>query len=86
MTLRKKAKTKFQLLLRRVGFLCKKPFPPKKGVRISRTCMPDGSVIEHGGFVEEAPLNNQSFESELHIYHEIKNSVNYTQPKKNNTK
>ena len=72
--------------LRRMGWLCKKPLPPRKGVRISRTYMPDGSVIEHGGFVEEAPLNNQSFLSELHIYHEIKNSVNYTQPKKNNIK
>jgi hypothetical protein len=82
MTSRKKTKTKFQLLLRRVGFLCKKPIPPRKGVRISKTIMPDGKVIEHGGFTEEAPLNNQSFLSELHIYHEIKNSVNYTQPKK----
>jgi hypothetical protein len=53
-------------LLRRIGWLCRKPNPPKKGVRISRTIMPDGEVIEHGGFVEKAPLNNQSFKSELH--------------------
>jgi hypothetical protein len=39
--------------------------------------MPDGEVIEHGGFVEKAPLNNQSFKSELHVYHEIKKSVKY---------
>jgi hypothetical protein len=82
MTSRKKTKTKFQLLLRRIGFLCKKTQPPKKGVRISRTIMPDGEIIEHGGFVEEAPLNNQSFESELHVYHEIKKSVKFKQPKK----
>jgi hypothetical protein len=53
MTSIKKTKTKFQLLLRRVGFLCRKPQIPKKGVRISRTIMPDGEVIEHGGFVEK---------------------------------
>ena len=82
MTSRKKTKTKFQLLLRRIGFLCKKTQPPKKGVRISRTIMPDGKVIEHGGFVEKAPLNNQSFLSELHVYHELKNSVKFKQPKK----
>jgi hypothetical protein len=55
---------------------------PKKGVRISRTIMPDGKIIEHGGFVEKAPLNNQSFLSELHVYHEIKNLVKFKQPKK----
>jgi hypothetical protein len=44
--------------------------------------MPDGKVIEHGGFVEKAPLNNQSFLSELHVYHELKNSVKFKQPKK----
>ena len=72
----------FFRILRRIGWLCKKPIPPKKGVRISRTIMPNGEVIEHGGFTKEAPLNNESFLSELHVYYEIKNSVNYTQPKK----
>jgi len=72
-------------LLRRIGWLCKKPNPPKKGVRISRTIMPDGKVIEHGGFVEKAPLNNQSFQSELHVYHEIKRDTQkkYNKPSKN---
>jgi hypothetical protein len=55
--------------------LCKKAQPPRKGVRISRTIMPDGQVIEHNGFVEKAPLNDQSFESELHIFHEIKKTI-----------
>ena len=72
----------FFRILRRMGWLCKKPIPPRKGVRISRTIMPDGKVIEHGGFVEKPPLNNQSFLSELHIYHELKNSVKFKQPKK----
>jgi len=72
-------------LLRRIGWLCKKPNPSKKGVRISRTIMPDGKVIEHGGFVEKAPLNNQSFQSELHVYHEIKRDTQkkYNKPSKN---
>jgi hypothetical protein len=39
--------------------------------------MPDGSVIDHGGFVKEAPLNRDSFKSELHIFHEIKKSVTF---------
>ena len=86
MTSSKTFKTKFRLFLRRFGMLCKKKQLPKKGVRISRTIMPDGKIIEHDGFVEKPPLNNQSFLSELHIYHEIKNSVNYTQSKKNNIK
>jgi hypothetical protein len=77
MTSTKTFKTKFQLFLRRFGMLCKKPQIPQKGVRISRTIMPDGEVIEHGGFVEKAPLNNQSFKSELHVYHELKKSVKY---------
>ena len=81
MTSSKKLKTKFQLCLRRFGMLCKKSQSPKKGVRISRTIMPDGKVIEHGGFVEKAPLNNQSFLSELHVYHEIKKTVNFKKPK-----
>jgi hypothetical protein len=47
--------------------------------------MPDGKVIEHGGFVEKAPLNNQSFQSELHVYHEIKRDTQkkYNKPSKN---
>ena len=82
MTSTKTFKTKFRLFLRRFGMLCKKPLPPKKGVKISKTIMPDGLEINHGGFVEKAPLNNQSFESELHVYHEIKKSVKFKQPKK----
>ena len=61
--------------LRNLGLLCKPTLPRRKGLRISRTIMPNGQVIEHNGFVEKAPLNNQSFLSELHVYHEIKNSV-----------
>ena len=75
MTFRKKLKTKFKLFLRKLGMLCKKPQPPRKGVRLSKTIMPSGDEIIHGGFVEKAPMNDQSFESELHIFHEIKKTV-----------
>jgi hypothetical protein len=75
MTFRKKLKTKFQLFLRKIGMLCKTPQPPRKGVRLSKTIMPGGNVINHNGFVEKAPLNDQSFESELHIFHEIKKTI-----------
>ncbi len=83
MTLIKKTKTKIKLALRKLGFLCKKYQPLKKGVRISKTRMPDGSEIYHGGFVEKAPINNQSFESELHVYHEIKDLVKFNKTIKN---
>jgi hypothetical protein len=75
-------KFKMCRVLRNLGLLCKPTLPRRKGLRISRTIMPDGLVIEHNGFVEKAPLNNQSFLSELHIYHEIKNSVKYKKLKK----
>jgi hypothetical protein len=63
-------------VLKKLGLLKKLPVT-NKGVRISKTCMPDGSVIDHGGFVKEAPLNRDSFKSELHIFHEIKKSVTF---------
>jgi hypothetical protein len=75
-------KFKIYQVLRNAGLLCKTTLPRRKGLRISRTIMPDGLVINHNGFVEKAPLNNESFLSELHVYHEIKNSVKYKKLKK----
>jgi len=72
MTYTKKLKHKFKLFLRKIGMLCKKPKSPKKGVHLSKTIMPSGDEIIHGGFVDKAPINDQSFESELHLYHEMK--------------
>ena len=49
-------------------YICQKPW-------VEAQIMPSGDVIIHGGFVDKAPMNDQSFESELHIFHEIKKTV-----------
>ena len=65
-------KTSFFLLLRRFGMLCKTPTQPKKGLRLSKSLMPDGTVIMHDTIVKEAPLNPTDLESQIHIYNEVK--------------
>jgi hypothetical protein len=75
MTFRKKVKSKFKLFLRSLGMLCKKPSEPSKRIRISKTLNPDGSVIQHDRLTEQPLFEGNTFESELHIYNEIKNSV-----------
>jgi len=70
-------KFKIYRALRNAGLLCKPTSSDLGDLRISRTYMPDGTVIEHGGFVKEAPLNTNSFSSELHIFYEIKKSVTF---------
>jgi hypothetical protein len=75
MTIRKKVKSRFKLFLRRLGMLCKKPTEPSKRVRISKTINPDGTTIEHGRITEQPLYTGNTFESELHIYNEIKNTV-----------
>jgi hypothetical protein len=75
MTFRKKTKTKFKSFLRRLGLLCKKPSEPSKRIRISQTINPDGSTTKHGKLTEQPLFEGNTFESELHIYNEIKKSV-----------
>jgi len=75
MTFRKKTKTKFKSFLRRLGLLCKRPTEPSKRIRISKTLWPDGSTTEHGRINEQPLYTGNTFESELHIYNEIKNTV-----------
>jgi hypothetical protein len=75
MTFRKKTKTKFKSFLRRLGLLCKKPTEPSKRIRISKTINPDGTSTEHGRLTEQPLFEGNTFESELHIYNEIKKSV-----------
>ena len=75
MTFKKKVKSKFKLLLRKIGMLCKKPTEPSKRVRISRTINPDGTTTEHDRITEQPLYTGNTFESELHIYNEIKNTV-----------
>jgi len=67
---RKRIKPRFLLFLRNMGMLCKKPVEPSKRIRVSKTVLPDGNVIEHDN-ITEIPLNPNSFESELHVWREI---------------
>ena len=75
MTFRKKTKTKFKSFLRRLGLLCKKPTEPSKRIRVSRTLWPDGTVTNHERLNKQPLFEGNTFESELHIYNEIKKSV-----------
>jgi hypothetical protein len=75
MTFRKKTKTKFKSFLRRLGLLCKKPTEPSKRIRVSKTLWPDGTSTEHGKLDKQPLFEGNTFESELHIYNEIKKSV-----------
>jgi len=84
MTHKKKIRTKFLRTLRRIGWLCKKKTAPKHRIRISKTVHHDGTVEEHG-IITKAPENKHSFESELHVYHEMKKDTEkkYSKPSKN---
>ena len=73
MTIKRKLRTRLLKALRRVGWLCKKNTAPKHRIRISKTVYHDGTIEEHG-IITEAPINKNSFESELHVYHELKKS------------
>jgi hypothetical protein len=71
-----KSKIKFLSFLRRYGMLCKKYIKTTNRIRISKTVFPNGDEIIHDKNVKEPPQNPHSFESELHIYNELKNSFN----------
>ena len=75
MTFRKKIKSKFLLALRRVGMLCKQPIETTRYIKISKTVLPDGSEIKHHR-ITEVPENKNDLEAQVHVFNEIKNSVN----------
>jgi hypothetical protein len=75
MTFKKKVKTRFKSFLRRLGLLCKKPTTPSKRIRISKTINPDGTTTQHEKLDKQPLYEGNTFESELHIYNEIKKSV-----------
>ena len=72
MTRKRNLKTSFLLLLRRFGMLCKAPSQPKKGLRLSKSLMPDGTVIVHDTIVDQLPENKQDLEAQIHVDHELK--------------
>ncbi len=85
MTLKKKIKSKFLIYLRKAGILCKPPKKTKRKIYVSKSVHPDGSIIEYDSPLESIPLNKDSFESELHVYHEMRKDaeVKYGKKKQN---
>ena len=73
MTTRKKVKSKLLSLLRDLGF-AKKPYKHRRGIRVSRSVQPDGTVTEYKSPLREIPQNKHDLESAIHIFHEIKKS------------
>jgi hypothetical protein len=71
MTTRKKVKSKVLSLLRDLGF-AKKPYRHIKGIRVSRSVHPDGTVTEYKSPLKEIPENKQDLEAAIHIFHEVK--------------
>jgi hypothetical protein len=67
---KKRVKSRLLIFLRDLGLVCKKPVEPSKRIRISKTVLPDGSIMEHRN-LKEVPMNPNSFESELHVWKEI---------------
>jgi hypothetical protein len=72
-------KTAMLLMLRKAGYLCKKPAPAPRGIRVSKSIQPDGTTTYYDKPLKEVPINPNSFQSELHVYHEVKKLSN---PKK----
>ena len=79
MNRKRNLKTTMLLMLRRAGYLCKKPATTPRGIRVSKSIQPDGTVTHYDKPLKEMPLNPNSFASELHVYHEVKKLGN---PKK----
>lgn len=74
MTTRKKIKSKLLSLLRDLGFV-KKPYKHRRGIRVSRSVQPDGTVTEYKSPLREIPENKQDLEAAIHVFHEIKKSA-----------
>lgn len=75
MTLNQKLKTRVIRLLRNVGLICKKTNVPKHRLRISKTVYHDKTIV-HPRVITKVPENKNSFESELHVYNQLKESFN----------
>jgi hypothetical protein len=65
-------KDRIKIKLRKMGMLCKKPTPIPKRIRISKTVQPDGSEVRHGILTEQPLVEGSTFETELHIWNELK--------------
>jgi len=65
-------KTSMLLWFCHYGWLCKTRRPLRKGFRLSRSIMPDGTTIMHNGFVVQPPQTKNILEAQIHGYHEMK--------------
>jgi hypothetical protein len=74
MTVKKKIKSRFLLALRKYGMLCKKPGKTTRYIKVSKTIFPDGTEMKHNR-ITFVPENKNDFESQVHIFNEIKNLV-----------
>jgi hypothetical protein len=74
MTIKKRIKSKVLLSLRKVGMLYKQPVEKTKYIKVSKTIYPDGSEEKHYR-ITSVPKNKHDFESQVHIFNEIKNSI-----------
>jgi hypothetical protein len=74
MTTRKKIKSKLLSLLRDLGFV-KKPYKHRRGIRVSKSVQPDGTVTEYKSPLREIPQNKHDLDSAIHIFNEIKKST-----------
>ena len=74
MTIKKRIKSKVLLALRKIGMLCKKPIKTTRYIKVSKTILPSGNVINHYR-ITSLPKNESDLESAIHIHNEIKNLV-----------
>jgi thiamine kinase-like enzyme len=74
MTIKKKIKSRFLLALRKYGMLCKKLVKTTRYIKVSKTIFPDGTEMKHNR-ITSVPENKNDFESQVHVFNEIKNLV-----------
>lgn len=72
MNRKRNLKTAMLLMLRKAGFLCKKPITIPRGIRVTKSIQPDGTTTYYNKPLKELPFNPDSFSSALHCYHEYK--------------
>ena len=73
-------KTSILLLFRNAGLICKSKRHPKKGLRISRSVMPDGTIIIHDKLVQTPPINNDIIGAMIHSFNMSQEIVNKFKP------
>jgi hypothetical protein len=60
--------TRVFILLRKMGFLCKKPKEPERRYRIGSTVNYDGTITTYAEPLKEMPVNPNSLNAEINVY------------------